>query len=62
MAAENEKPTLHLTGPSKGPPTVDDIMRLFTAITGKPETPEGRAEVQGLIDAHLATLAKDAAT
>ena len=57
MAAENEKPTLHLTGPSKGPPTVDDIMKLFTAITGRTPTAGEYAESEALIDAHVAKAA-----
>lgn len=59
-APKNEKPTLHLTGPAKGPPTVDDIMQLYKDLTGREPTPEEYASVKAKIDAHIAKLAKEA--
>jgi hypothetical protein len=64
MPAKNTKSetpatTLHLAGPSKGPPTMADISALYKALTGNDGTPEDDAEAQAIIDAYLA---KDAAS
>jgi hypothetical protein len=35
-----KKMPFYLTGPRDGPPTPDDILALYTALTGKAVTPE----------------------
>ena len=35
-----KKPELYLTGPSKGPPTLDDLIALTRRLTGREPTPD----------------------
>jgi len=57
---ESTKLALHLTGPSKGPPTVDDIMALVKSLTGRDPTPEEYVSSKAKIEAHVAKKLADA--
>jgi len=41
-----KKPDFYLTGPRTGGPSVDDVLRLFTKLTGRTPTPEDVAAVK----------------
>jgi len=43
------KVALHLTGPSVGSPTLDDLIKLYRSLTGSDPTPEDLAEAQQLL-------------
>jgi hypothetical protein len=43
------KPVLYLTGSGDGPPTAEDILALYTAITGKEPTLEEAACMRAAI-------------
>lgn len=40
MAQKKEEWTLHLGGPTTGPPTVEDIVAMTKALTGRAPSPE----------------------
>jgi hypothetical protein len=41
-----KKPELYLAGPRTGGPSVDDVLRLFTKLTGRTPTAEDVAAVK----------------
>jgi hypothetical protein len=49
MTNKTTKPVLYLTGSGDGPPTAEDILALYTAITGKEPTPEEAAQMRAAI-------------
>jgi hypothetical protein len=52
---DSKKPALYLTGPSKGPPTIDDITALYKSLTGRDPTPEELAESKAMLEKHAAS-------
>jgi hypothetical protein len=57
-ADDSKKLKLFLTGPSKGPPTLDDIVKMFEAISGRPATAAEIAQAKTVLDDHVASLAQ----
>ena len=43
------KPSLYLVGSGDGPPTADDILALFRAVTGREPTPEDEAKARAIM-------------
>lgn len=50
-----DKPVLHLIGSHDGLPTLEEIFALAEKLTGRPPTPEERAEVQARYDTRQTT-------
>lgn len=46
MAQKDEPIIFHLAGPTEGPPTVEDIVALTKALTGKEPSPAAQARVR----------------
>ena len=46
LKAMRPKPILHLTGPRVGPPSLDDLIKLATALTGRQPTEAEIARAQ----------------
>ena len=46
VGQQKKKPELFLTGPKVGAPSFEDVMALFTKITGREPTPQERADAR----------------
>jgi len=44
------KPILYLTGPATGSPTLNDLIRMTEALTGKTPSPEAIAEMKETLE------------
>jgi hypothetical protein len=56
MTDKPRKPTLALV---RGVPTLEEIARLFEALTGHPPTPEDMAEVAAVVREHEGSGVRD---